>query len=178
VAPSPLACRSSEETNAAAVTPLITLVVGLLSAVLIRSVLVTVLFAGYRRGLDPDNLIGPVVTTLGDLFGVSFLLIAILRSKITTDARRDLDSKLRDPRRGSNKKVWNGRHRIQELVTPSIAIVWMSYCCPIRAHGTELYHLLIRAPIRVLKTSPRRRGTRTMNTASYREPCKVKLNDG
>ncbi|MFQ3318953.1 MAG: mgtE-like transporter [Natronomonas sp.] len=52
-------------------------VAGLLSAVLMLSVLVSVLFVGYRRGLDPDNLIGPVVTTLGDVFGVVFLLVAI-----------------------------------------------------------------------------------------------------
>ena len=52
-------------------------IAGFLSAILMLSVLVSVLFAGYRRGLDPDNLIGPVVTTLGDVFGVIFLLVAI-----------------------------------------------------------------------------------------------------
>lgn len=52
-------------------------VAGLLSAILMLSVLISVLFAGYRRGLDPDNLIGPVVTTLGDVFGVVFLLVAV-----------------------------------------------------------------------------------------------------
>lgn len=56
----------------------IMVVAGGLSAVLMLSVLVTVLFAGYRRGLDPDNLIGPIVTTLGDLFGVVFLLVGIV----------------------------------------------------------------------------------------------------
>jgi mgtE-like transporter len=55
----------------------IMLVAGFLSAVLMLSVLISVLFSGYRRGLDPDNLIGPVVTTLGDVFGVVFLLVAI-----------------------------------------------------------------------------------------------------
>lgn len=52
-------------------------VAGLLSAILMLSVMISVLFAGYRRGLDPDNLIGPVVTTLGDVFGVVFLLVAV-----------------------------------------------------------------------------------------------------
>lgn len=56
---------------------LIMALAGLLSAVLMLSVLVTVLFVGYRRGLDPDNLIGPTVTTLGDVFGVLFLLVSI-----------------------------------------------------------------------------------------------------
>ena len=55
----------------------IMVVAGFLSAVLMLSVLVSVLFVGYRRGLDPDNLIGPVVTTLGDVFGVVFLLVAV-----------------------------------------------------------------------------------------------------
>jgi mgtE-like transporter len=41
------------------------------------SVLIAVIFVGYRRGLDPDNVIGPVVTTLGDVFGISFLLVGI-----------------------------------------------------------------------------------------------------
>ena len=53
-------------------------VAGFLSAVLMLSVLVSVLFVGYRRGLDPDNLIGPVVTTLGDIFGVVFLYVAVV----------------------------------------------------------------------------------------------------
>ncbi len=56
---------------------LIMLVAGLLSAVLMVSVLVMILFVGYRRGMDPDNLIGPTVTTLGDVFGVLFLLVAL-----------------------------------------------------------------------------------------------------
>lgn len=55
----------------------IMIVAGFLSAVLMLSVLVSVLFVGYRRGLDPDNLIGPVVTTLGDVFGIVFLLVAV-----------------------------------------------------------------------------------------------------
>jgi len=55
----------------------IMVVAGLLSAGLMLSVLVTVVFVGYRRGLDPDNIVGPLVTTLGDLFGVVFLLVAV-----------------------------------------------------------------------------------------------------
>jgi len=55
----------------------IMVVAGFLSAVLMISVLISVIFVGYRRGLDPDNVIGPVVTTLGDVFGVFFLLVGI-----------------------------------------------------------------------------------------------------
>lgn len=55
----------------------IMIVSGFLSAVLMLSALVTVVFVGYRRGHDPDNIVGPLVTTLGDVFGVVFLLVAI-----------------------------------------------------------------------------------------------------
>lgn len=55
----------------------IMLVAGFLSALLMLSVLVSIVFVGYRRGIDPDNLVGPLVTTLGDVFGVFFLLIGI-----------------------------------------------------------------------------------------------------
>lgn len=53
------------------------LVAALLSAVAMIGVLLTVIFRGYRRGLDPDNVIGPVVTTVGDVFGVAFLLVGV-----------------------------------------------------------------------------------------------------
>jgi len=55
----------------------IMVVAGLLSAILMLSTLITVVFVGYRRGLDPDNIVGPLVTTLGDVFGIVFLLVAI-----------------------------------------------------------------------------------------------------
>jgi len=55
----------------------IMVIAGLLSAILMLSVLVSVVMVGYRRGLDPDNIVGPVVTTLGDVFGVVFLLVGI-----------------------------------------------------------------------------------------------------
>lgn len=50
---------------------------GLTSVVLIFGLLLLV-FAGYRRGVDPDNIVGPLVTTLGDVFGVVFLFVAII----------------------------------------------------------------------------------------------------
>lgn len=34
-------------------------------------------FVGFRRGYNPDTLVGPVVTTAGDVFGVAFLLLAV-----------------------------------------------------------------------------------------------------
>ncbi|MCU4741029.1 magnesium transporter [Halobacteria archaeon AArc-m2/3/4] len=56
---------------------LILTIAGFLSAFTMLGVLLTVMFKGYRRGLDPDNVIGPVVTTVGDVFGVIFLLVAV-----------------------------------------------------------------------------------------------------
>ncbi|WP_436346682.1 magnesium transporter [Natronorubrum sp. FCH18a] len=56
---------------------IVLIVAALLSAVAMLGVLLTVIFKGYRRGLDPDNVVGPVVTTVGDVFGVIFLLIGI-----------------------------------------------------------------------------------------------------
>ncbi|MFB6089645.1 MAG: magnesium transporter [Halobellus sp.] len=55
----------------------IAFVAGLLSGVALSAVVVTAVFAGYRRGRDPDTLVGPLVTTTGDVFGVFFLLAAV-----------------------------------------------------------------------------------------------------
>ncbi|AGN02368.1 cation transporter [Salinarchaeum sp. Harcht-Bsk1] len=46
--------------------------------------LLALVFAGYRRGVDPDNLIGPIVTTLGDVFGVVFLLVSMTAVGVVT----------------------------------------------------------------------------------------------
>lgn len=54
------------------------LVAGLLTSIVMIVGLVVLVFAGYAYGLDPDNLVGPIVTTLGDVFGVVFLFVAIL----------------------------------------------------------------------------------------------------
>jgi mgtE-like transporter len=55
----------------------IALVAGVLSGAVLTVVVVSVVFAGYRRGRDPDTLVGPIVTTTGDVFGVLFLLLAV-----------------------------------------------------------------------------------------------------
>ncbi|WP_284012805.1 magnesium transporter [Halobaculum litoreum] len=54
----------------------VALVAGLLSGTALTVVVVLVVFAGYRRGRNPDTLVGPIVTTTGDVFGVFFLLVA------------------------------------------------------------------------------------------------------
>lgn len=55
----------------------VSIVAGLLSGVALTVVVVTVVFAGYRRGHNPDTLVGPIVTTTGDVFGITFLLVAV-----------------------------------------------------------------------------------------------------
>jgi mgtE-like transporter len=56
----------------------ITFVSGLLTSVVLVFGLLALVFGSYEFGLDPDNLIGPVVTTLGDVFGVLFLYVAVV----------------------------------------------------------------------------------------------------
>lgn len=56
----------------------ILLIAGLLTSTVLITGLLTLVFLGYRHGLDPDNLIGPIVTTLGDIFGVAFLLFSVI----------------------------------------------------------------------------------------------------
>jgi len=53
-------------------------IAGLLTSIIMIIGLVILVFAGYAHGLDPDNLVGPIVTTLGDIFGVVFLYAAII----------------------------------------------------------------------------------------------------
>ncbi|MDS0295929.1 magnesium transporter [Halogeometricum luteum] len=55
----------------------IAVLAGLMSGVVLIAVVVSVVFAGYRRGRNPDTLVGPIVTTTGDVFGVLFLLVAV-----------------------------------------------------------------------------------------------------
>jgi len=56
----------------------ITFVSGVLTSVVLVFGLMALVFGSYEYGLDPDNLIGPIVTTLGDIFGVVFLYVAVV----------------------------------------------------------------------------------------------------
>ena len=56
----------------------IMLVSGILTSITLIGGLLALVFVGYRHGLDPDNLVGPIVTTMGDVFGVVFLYVAVL----------------------------------------------------------------------------------------------------
>ncbi|WP_232686861.1 magnesium transporter [Halobacterium zhouii] len=52
-------------------------VAGLLSGLALTVAVVVVVFAGFRRGHDPDTFVGPLVTTTGDVFGLAFLVLAV-----------------------------------------------------------------------------------------------------
>ena len=56
----------------------ITFVSGVLTSIVLVFGLLGLVFGSYEFGLDPDNLIGPIVTTLGDVFGVVFLYLAVV----------------------------------------------------------------------------------------------------
>ncbi|MFC4541139.1 magnesium transporter [Halosolutus amylolyticus] len=50
---------------------------GVLTSVVLIFGLLALIFAGYTSGYDPDNLVGPIVTTLGDIFGMLFMLFSV-----------------------------------------------------------------------------------------------------
>ena len=54
----------------------IAVLAGLVSGALLASAVISVVFLGYRRGLNPDTLAGPVVTTTGDVVGIATMLLA------------------------------------------------------------------------------------------------------
>jgi mgtE-like transporter len=56
----------------------VTFVAGVLTSVVMVFGLLVLVFGSYEFGLDPDNLVGPLVTTLGDVFGVVFLYVAVV----------------------------------------------------------------------------------------------------
>lgn len=60
------------------------LVAGALTSIVMIVGLLLVVFVGFSRGHDPDNLVGPIVTTLGDVFGMAFLLVALLLVEVVT----------------------------------------------------------------------------------------------
>jgi mgtE-like transporter len=55
---------------------LIALVGGLLAGIVLAIVVVTVAVIGFRRGMNPDDIVGPAVTTAGDVFGMAALFVA------------------------------------------------------------------------------------------------------
>jgi mgtE-like transporter len=54
----------------------IALVGGGLAGLTLAVTIVVVVFTGFRRGMNPDDLVGPAVTTAGDVFGMASLFVA------------------------------------------------------------------------------------------------------
>jgi len=54
----------------------VALVGGVLAGIALTGVILVVVFLGYRRGANPDDLVGPTTTTAGDVFGMLALLVA------------------------------------------------------------------------------------------------------
>jgi len=52
-------------------------IAGVLSGLALTATVVTVVILGFRRGVDPDTFVGPLVTTTGDFVGLLFLLFAV-----------------------------------------------------------------------------------------------------
>lgn len=55
----------------------ITMLSGTLLLFVLISITVAVAFASFRKGLDPDNTVIPVVTTVGDFAGIAFLMTVL-----------------------------------------------------------------------------------------------------
>jgi mgtE-like transporter len=55
----------------------IALIAGIFSGIVLITAVISVIFAAYRNGLNPDTIVGPLVATIGDIFGISFLLLAV-----------------------------------------------------------------------------------------------------
>lgn len=55
---------------------LIALIGGGLAGISMIITIILVVFTGYRRGMDPDNLVGPTMTVAGDIFGMIALYLA------------------------------------------------------------------------------------------------------
>lgn len=55
----------------------IAVVAGFFSGIVLTAAVVGVVFVGYRRGINPDTLAGPVVTTVGDIVGIASVLLAV-----------------------------------------------------------------------------------------------------
>jgi mgtE-like transporter len=57
------------------VFPMITLTAGLLTVLILMVISIFTSYIIYRHGLDPDNVVVPLLTTVGDFVGISILLL-------------------------------------------------------------------------------------------------------
>jgi len=55
----------------------IVVLTGFLLILVVATVSILTAFISFKRGLDPDDMVAPVVTTVGDVMGILFLFIII-----------------------------------------------------------------------------------------------------
>jgi mgtE-like transporter len=55
----------------------IIVVTGFLLICVVAVISVLTAFISFRRGLDPDDMVAPVVTTVGDIMGIVFLFVVL-----------------------------------------------------------------------------------------------------
>lgn len=55
--------------------PLVTFTAGMITAPILIFISILFSYLTYRKGLDPDNVVVPLLTTIGDFVGISVLLI-------------------------------------------------------------------------------------------------------
>lgn len=57
--------------------PLLTLVAGILTVLVLSFLSVIFSYVSFRKGLDPDNIVIPILTSLGDFIGILFLFLTL-----------------------------------------------------------------------------------------------------
>lgn len=60
------------------VFPFVTLAAGFLTVLVLISVTVVFSYVSYSKGMDPDNVVIPVLTSMGDFVGIMFLFVMIM----------------------------------------------------------------------------------------------------
>ncbi|MDD2666106.1 MAG: magnesium transporter [Methanocellales archaeon] len=54
----------------------ISLIAGVVSGIVLTGLIILLAFAGYNKGIDPDNITGPIATTAGDVLAMLALFMA------------------------------------------------------------------------------------------------------
>lgn len=54
----------------------ISLIAGVVSGIVLTGLIILLAFAGYKKGIDPDNITGPIATTAGDVLAMLALFMA------------------------------------------------------------------------------------------------------
>ncbi|MDD4898509.1 MAG: magnesium transporter [Methanocellales archaeon] len=54
----------------------ISLIAGVVSGIVLTGLIILLAFAGYKKGIDPDNITGPIATTAGDVLAMVALFMS------------------------------------------------------------------------------------------------------